>query len=242
MVSIRYIPRARLRRTGGGYVKPITTQLNLLWKIKKSLPPTSSICLLSYSLASGSQYPIQLRQAVSILSYLVMDQGKKPGKVLQSSPLLCFLRSSHSQLVLCGDSAGASLVLSVLSHLLHPHPCVPELKLSEPLCGAAVVSPWGDFRTSAASYARNADNDSIDGPILRKWSAFFMNSAQADNYNQPFRASDDWWRNLDSVLQDLLITAGTDEVLVDDIEAFAKRIEVGITEIGAQQSITDRYF
>lgn len=55
-----------------------------------------------------------------------------------------------------------------------------------------------------------------------------MNGAEADNYNQPFHASDVWWKGLDGVVQQMLITAGTDEVLLDVIAAFAKRMEVRI--------------
>ena len=57
-----------------------------------------------------------------------------------------------------------------------------------------------------------------------------MNGAEADNYNQPFHASDAWWSGLDGVVQQMLITAGTDEVLLDVIAAFAKRMEVRIFE------------
>ncbi len=53
-----------------------------------------------------------------------------------------------------------------------------------------------------------------------------MGGADTDSYNQPFRAPDGWWKDLNGAVQDLLITAGTDEVLVDDIKAFATKIEV----------------
>lgn len=53
-----------------------------------------------------------------------------------------------------------------------------------------------------------------------------MDGADTDNYNQPFRAPDSWWIDLNGAVRDVLITAGTDEVLVDDIRAFALKIEV----------------
>ncbi|KAL8906377.1 MAG: hypothetical protein Q9207_002089 [Kuettlingeria erythrocarpa] len=194
---------------GGGYVKPATTQLDLLWNIQKALPQSSSICLLSYSLAPGAQYPTQLHQAVLLLKYLVLDQGKEP-----------------KMIILCGDSAGGNLILGLLSHLCHPHPSVPPLRLREPLLGAALISPWGDFSTSAPSFTRNEENDSVSGAVLRKWSKYFMNDAPPDNYNQPFRAPAGWWSRLDGVVQELLVTAGTDEVLLDGIVEFTKTIEV----------------
>lgn len=128
--------------------------------------------------------------------------------------------------MLCGDSAGGNLVLGVLSHLLHPHPCIAPLKRREPLLGAALISPWGGFDTSASSYSRNALKDSIDASVLQKWAGYFMGRAEVDGYNQPFCAPSKWWNELNDVVQSVLITAGTNEVLVDDIKAFADRIEV----------------
>lgn len=116
--------------------------------------------------------------------------------------------------------------MGLLSHLLHLYPSVPPLELLEPLLGAALISPWGDFSTSAPSYTRNEENDSVNGVILRKWSTYFLGGAPADNYNQPFLAPGSWWNQLDGVVQELLITAGTDEVLLDGIAVFAKAIEV----------------
>ncbi|KAL8964555.1 MAG: hypothetical protein Q9197_006881, partial [Variospora fuerteventurae] len=193
---------------GGGYVKPATTQLDLLWNLHEALPPSSSICVLSYSLAPGAQYLFQLHQAVLLLKYLVDDQGKEPKKM-----------------ILCGDSAGGNLILGLLSHLLNPHPSLPPLALREPLLGAALISPWGVFSTSAPSFTRNEEHDSVNGAILRKWSTYFTGGAPADNYNQPFLAPGSWWSQLNGVVQELLITAGTDEVLLDGIAEFAKTIE-----------------
>jgi hypothetical protein len=35
--------------------------------------------------------------------------------------------------------------LAVISHLMHPHPDVPELKLAEPFRGILLISPWIAF-------------------------------------------------------------------------------------------------
>ena len=67
--------------TGGGYVKPATTQLELLWDLKKTLGSQLAICLISYSLAPRAQYPVQLQQAIGLLRYLMNDAGKKPENV-----------------------------------------------------------------------------------------------------------------------------------------------------------------
>jgi len=217
------------KQIGGGYVKPVTTQLGLLWDIKTSLASKFAICLLSYSLAPEAQFPVQLQQAVHLLRNLVVDKGKTPENVRiykEIGRLSVLKADQHHQIILCGDSAGGNLVLGLLSHLLHPHPSITPLKLPSPLLGAALISPWGDFSTSALSYTRNGFKDSIDASVLQKWSAYFMDGADTDNYNQPFRAPDSWWIDLNGAVRDVLITAGTDEVLVDDIKAFATKIEV----------------
>ena len=125
-----------------------------------------------------------------------------------------------------GDSAGGNLILAIFSHLLHPHPSVEPLALASPLLGAAAVSPWGSFDTSASSYISNQDLDSIDAPVLKKWSAYYMGSAEADEYNQPFIAEPSWWKDLPNVVQSILVTAGSYEVLLDDIKAFVEKIQV----------------
>lgn len=110
--------------------------------------------------------------------------------------------------------------------MLHPHKSITPLDLSGPFLGAALVAPWGEFRTNATSYTRNAAKDSIDAPVLRKWSAYYMGGAKVDNYNQPFRAVAGWWKDLHGVVQNVIVTAGTDEVLLDDIQAFADTLKV----------------
>lgn len=137
-------------------------------------------------------------------------------------------------MILCGDSAGGNLVLGLLSHLLHPNSSVTPVKLPGPFLGAALVAPWGDFRTIAPSYTRNAFKDSEDAIVLSKWAACYMGSACVDPYNQPFRASAAGWENTDSVVQHILVTAGMDEVFVDDIEAFASEMKVCTCEIRAR--------
>ena len=55
-----------------------------------------------------------------------------------------------------------------------------------------------------------------------------MGSAKQDAYNQPFCAPSSWWKDLSTKTQSILITAGADEVLVDDIKAFTDKIKVGL--------------
>jgi acetyl esterase/lipase len=78
---------------------------------------------------------------------------------------------------LTGDSAGANLVLSLLSHINHPNPStvlsIPPIKLDEDLKGAVLISPWVDFDTSKDSFKRNQYKDCICIPAGRQWSVRF---------------------------------------------------------------------
>jgi len=50
-----------------------------------------------------------------------------------------------------------------------------------------------------------------------------MGRAPPDFYNQPAMAPREWWKDLK--VDEVLIVAGKDEVLVDDIEVLAQRIQ-----------------
>ncbi|KKK12821.1 hypothetical protein ARAM_001173 [Aspergillus rambellii] len=84
-----------------------------------------AIFALTYTLAPVATYPTQLRQAVEALRHVLVDQGRRPSRVL-----------------LGGDSAGGNLVGGVLSHLAHTHPAIEPLAVSTPLAGAVLIAPW----------------------------------------------------------------------------------------------------
>ena len=117
-------------------------------------------------------------------------------------------------------------MLRILSHLVHPYPSIEPLALENPLLGVALIVPWGDFDTSAPSFTANKYRDSVNAAVLRRWSSYCMGEASTDEYNQPFRATEAWWQHLRDKSGGLLITAGSDEVAVDGIQAFAKVTKV----------------
>lgn len=51
-------------------------------------------------------------------------------------------------------------------------------------------------------------------------------TGNADEYNQPIMAPLEWWRGLP--VEEVLIVAGKDEILVDDVVEFAGRLEEGM--------------
>lgn len=66
---------------GGGYIYPATKQFDFLWCLKDSVSDDLAVVVLQYSLAPGGQYPLQLRQAVELLRYIIHDADKKASNV-----------------------------------------------------------------------------------------------------------------------------------------------------------------
>ncbi len=59
----------------------------------------------------------------------------------------------------------------------------------------------------------------------------------ADPYNQPIMAGPEWWKGLP--VRDVLVVAGSDEILVDDIVEFAAVLEKGMAMgQGGQAKVT----
>lgn len=92
------------------------------------------------------------------------------------------------------------------------------------LKGAVLISPWVTFSTQAASFERNAGRDCLNPIALSHWSNEFLSQALLDNYNSPLDAPQDWWSEIP--VKQGLVTAGEDEVLVDDIVAMIDKFKV----------------
>jgi acetyl esterase/lipase len=108
--------------------------------------------------------------------------------------------------------------------MAHPHPDVPKIEATENFRGAALLSPWVTFDVSAPAMKMNRYKDCLADSVLQYWGDQFMGEAKADPYNQPLTASSDWWSTL--TVDEILVVAGSDELLIDDIREFAKKLEV----------------
>jgi acetyl esterase/lipase len=141
------------------------------------------------------------------------------------------LKIPPGNIIFTGDSAGANLALSLLSHISHPHPStivpIPPVHLSAPLLGAVLISPWISFDVSADSFKRNAWKDCIGVIAGKQWSSAFLgcpwpHEEASDEYNQALTADSSWWRDLK--VEQILVTAGEEEVLVDGIREFVEKL------------------
>lgn len=127
--------------------------------------------------------------------------------------------------MLAGDSAGANLVLGILSHLSHPHPSVAPLEISAPLRGIILLGPWTSFDNEGwESVKYNKYKDVVSAACADLWSSNFLGGKPRDQYNEPIAAGAEWWRGLKA--EEVLVVAGGDEILLDSIKTFEGKLKV----------------
>jgi len=224
--SLLYNTASRLTQKGGGYTQPLSIgymeYLNRLVIDMNSLSDGLSISVLvpAYTLAPEAVFPTQLKQVAAVLLYLLVDCNRSP-----------------SSIILGGDSAGGNLVLSLLSHIRHPCPDVPEILLRTPLAGTVLFSPWVSFDTSHKSFLRNAQTDALIASNLRKWSSMYLGTnireedpgvvTGGNEYSEPLQADSPWWKGMADVAGDVFLYGGEDEVFIDGLKEFARRFQEG---------------
>jgi acetyl esterase/lipase len=196
---------------GGGFCLP--ANIGYFKFLERVVQSTNSgggdlaVFALTYTLAPHARYPTQLSQAVAALRYVVEKTGHKPGQVL-----------------LGGDSAGGNLVFGVLSHLAHPHPRIDELKLSEPLAGAAGIAPWTSLDPSLSEQAVYYGGDIVTPYVGRAWGSEYLNGVERDYYTDASDAPTSWFETYP--VKQILILGGANEILLPVIEDFAGKIKV----------------
>lgn len=184
--------------------------------------------MLSYTLAPHAIYPRQLQQAVDLLRYTITSLHHPPQNI-----------------IIGGDSAGGNLTAGVLSHLLHPHPEIAPLKFENgaKLRAAILLSPWASFSRDWPSIKGNANKDLVSGYIGDLWRESFLGGRERDAYNEPLAAEDGWWRGLQGVVQECLVTGGADEILADVVRELGRRfgaVHEGVTLLIAEGDWHDR--
>ena len=124
---------------------------------------------------------------------------------------------------LVGDSAGAALILQVLSHMLHPIQGITELTLSSKLGGAILISPWVTLDTSSPSFTSNSTTDIFPPGFYSHLASFIKPSVPKSQkpYVEAVKAPKGWFEGIDRVVSRVFITVGDAECLKDDIEKFA---------------------
>ncbi|RAH47697.1 alpha/beta hydrolase [Aspergillus brunneoviolaceus CBS 621.78] len=211
---------------GGGYVLPLSGgHLDWMAHVRKSCLEASldvSVCILEYSLVPGHRYPTQLRQALMGLQHLV-DHGYK-----------------LSDIILGGDSAGGHLSLSVLSALMHPHPHHSSAATtitstvgndSGRLRGCFLISPLLSLDLTTPSYRQRFSVDVLSPYVVRTFAKYLVDQtswheeiSQGKGWGMALDVPSKWWNNLGLVVDELLVTAGQEEIFRDHVGQFVQLI------------------
>lgn len=165
-----------------------------------------AVFALDYSLTPEAQFPTQVSQAKAAYRYMLEDQDIDAAKI-----------------ALVGDSAGAHLILSLLSVL------ADEQSLPKPGAGLFLMAPWIDLRCSRdGSFVRNRDSDYLVRDRLIRAGYEVMpreldaTAPQIINFALPRPGNQSWAQILPSKVW---VGIGSNEILLDDAVAFVDRLK-----------------
>jgi alpha/beta hydrolase fold len=173
----------------------------------KEADKSVAFLFLEYTLVPHGTYPVQVKEAVEALDYVLNDLKRSPADV-----------------VLAGDSAGGNMCLATLSHIMHPAPDIPKLDIHGKLKGLILVAPWVSFRLDFESAKANVYKDIITETVGNKWSSDYMAGKAITPYANALTAEAAWWK--DSKVEHILCVAGADELLCDPITEWVEKYKV----------------
>lgn len=134
---------------GGGYVGAIRNVYYSFGVLLNELSKGCNVLIPDYRVAPEHPYPAALEDALEAYKWL-LSRGY-----------------FGEQIILCGDSAGGGLAMS-LTHYLKDH--------DMPIPGGIIaMSPWTDLTASGESYSTNYENDIL-----------FGNTKDSMIYNNPY--------------------------------------------------------
>ncbi|KAK1639086.1 alpha/beta hydrolase [Colletotrichum phormii] len=204
---------------GGGYIAPLAPgHLTWCWESYVNGGPGGAdggevaVAVLQYTLCPGATYPTQLQQAAAALNHL-LGSGVTP-----------------ENLIIGGDSAGGNLTAQVLCHLLRPHPDVEPVRLTSPLAGTFLVSPFLSLRTDAVTFRDNHRVDMLSAAIVANGGNYLFADdhaqKQATNPHEPLALDGDmeWFGEIHTIAKSVYVTAGAQEVFCNDSRVFAEAV------------------
>lgn len=127
---------------------------------------------------------------------------------------------------IAGDSAGAQLALAYFSHMLHPLNNVHRMKPTQRIGSLFLMSPWTTFSMDSPSVKANAHSDLFPVSASQEYSkhilAHFTSQPSTNPFTSPVDAPEGWFKGLDSLVDRVLIAAGSKELFCDDIKRLAE--------------------
>ncbi|TLS22711.1 uncharacterized protein PpBr36_06176 [Pyricularia pennisetigena] len=195
---------------GGGYVTGLPEQYaGMLLRMAERIEAEGqkvAIFALRYSLAPERRFPTQLLQAAACWDYVVGEMGVLPARV-----------------ALMGDSAGGSIILSLLVHMSHPLIGVERVKRpAKPGRGIFLQSPWVNPVDETGYDDKPPGTDVIGVASLRAWTVAAVTGAEDDDVERYLEFTgprDDW----DEILPAYTwVSAGGNERLLRNITRFVE--------------------
>ncbi|KAE8446819.1 hypothetical protein EG329_011596 [Mollisiaceae sp. DMI_Dod_QoI] len=174
-----------------------------------------AILALDYALVPDESYPTQLHQAIAGYKYILS------------------ITHDPSHIVFNGDSAGATIILSLLLHIGNKSPKNSAITNMQPVQRgiegvvpgmAALISPWV---TLVSPKHRNTPSDYLDTDNLHQYARQYVANRLAidDPVVSPGNCKDvTWWRNA-SPSQGLFISYGAEEVFAPEIRDLIKLLD-----------------
>ncbi|KAJ8068128.1 hypothetical protein OCU04_003699 [Sclerotinia nivalis] len=203
------------------YLEFLLSWLSLLKDSRKFRNP--AIFALEYSLVPDESYPTQLHETSAGYKY-VLSVTNDPSKICVS-----------------GDSAGATLILSLLLHIARPDivqsdPTMETTHTETPAM-AVLISPW---TTLDSPQAKNTSSDYLDTNSLRLYARQYAGSraSVSDPSLSPGACKDlDWWR-MASPTRGFFVTYGSEEVFAPETRDLIMLLKKsGKAEIRGQEQI-----
>ncbi|OJK02611.1 hypothetical protein ASPACDRAFT_57615 [Aspergillus aculeatus ATCC 16872] len=141
----------------------------------------------------------------------------------------------------CGDSAGGHLSLSVLSALMHPYPHTPSAATTAPSStvgdhssrfrGCFLISPLLSLDLTTPSYRQRFSVDVLSPYVVRTFGKYLVDQtpwhgeiSQGKGWGMALDVPGKWWDNLGLVVDELLVTAGREEIFRDHVGQFIQLI------------------
>lgn len=200
--------------TGGGfslgspyfYLEFLLSWVSLLAEAEYHNP---AIFALEYTHVPDARFPTQLQETAHGYRHVLTVAG--------DPSIVC----------VSGDSAGATLILSLLLYLANPDGNIGEGegnngRVAKPAL-AILISPWAALLSQRY---KNSTSDYLDADALQRYSLQYVarQAATNDPLASPGSCKDvSWWRNA-SPSKGIIVTYGQEEVFAPEIRELTKTL------------------
>lgn len=204
---------------GGGFRSPLNpkAQLSSVHSLAKSLK-CQSIYIPEYNLAPMHAYPTQPAQIYASLQYLI-SQG-----------------TTLDNLILVGDSAGGTLALSLLAHLIDPAPFYPPLHLPRHnrdarFAAVLLISPYIRFHQTENTLTPSWTTNALHDYLFHRSDLIFQRQYKGtcgEVWAEPGHTTvlPGFWGSIPA--SRVTVIAGEWEVMRDDIITFGQRLQADV--------------